>query len=243
MVGRACRWLTPGGAVVATVIGTAVLAGAGLPGAALLVVFFFSARAPTTLSVGAGRSGDRAAAAGRRARQVAANGAVPAIAAITIGMEWPAGWAALAGALCAAQADTWATEIGSRSRRSPRSITTGRTVAPGVSGGVTWLGSAAGVAGSASMAGLAVLVGLPPPTAAAAAAAGAVGMLADSALGAALQSIYYCATCDRDTETPGRHRGHRVARRRGIPWVDNDAVNLLASLVGGAGAVLLAEVL
>jgi len=243
IVGRACRWLTTGGAVLAAAVGTAVFAGAGLRGAALLALFFVSGSALTTLSVRAGRSADRAAAAGRRARQVAANGLVPAAASLSITMEWPAGWAALAGTLCAAQADTWATEIGTRARRAPRLITTGRTVAPGASGGVTWLGTAGGIAGSAGMAALAVLIGVQPNAAAAAAIAGTIGMLADSLIGATLQGGYYCPTCERETETPTRHRGHGVVRRRGVPFVDNDAVNVLAGVVGAVGAVLLVEFL
>ena len=242
-IGRACRWLTAGGAVGAAVIGTAVFTGAGLRGAGLLALFFVSGSALTARSVRAGRSADGAAGAGRRAAQVAANGLVPAIAASLIGIGWPFGWAALVGALAAAQSDTWATEIGARSRHAPRLITTGRPVRAGTSGGVTWLGTVAGAAGSASMAGLAGLVGVPLTTAAAAALAGAAGMLVDSLLGATLQSVYYCPTCERETEDAGRHRGHGVTRRRGIPFIDNDGVNLLASVTGGVGAVLLARLL
>ncbi len=45
-------------------------------------------------------------------------------------------WAAYAGALAAANADTWGTEIAS-GKAKPRMITTGRTVESGTSGGVS----------------------------------------------------------------------------------------------------------
>ena len=53
------------------------------------------------------------------------------------------------GAIASANADTWATELGVLSRTPPRLITTGKPVAPGTSGGVTWYGTVAALAGSA----------------------------------------------------------------------------------------------
>jgi len=56
--------------------------------------------------------------------------------------------AAYAGALAAANADTWATEIGRLSRSAPRMITTGRRAEPGVSGAITPLGTTASLGGA-----------------------------------------------------------------------------------------------
>ena len=53
------------------------------------------------------------------------------------------------GAIASANADTWATELGVLSRTPPRLITTGKPVAPGTSGGITWYGTVAALAGSA----------------------------------------------------------------------------------------------
>ena len=54
--------------------------------------------------------------------------------------------AAFAGAIAAASADTWATEIGTLSPANPVSIATLRPVQTGMSGGVSILGIAASAA-------------------------------------------------------------------------------------------------
>ena len=194
------KWLTRGGVVAAAVVGGAVFWGAGLPGLALLVTFFVTGSLLTQMSGGTGGQ--------RTARQVAANGAAAAIAAAL------GSWAGAAGAIAAATADTWATEIGSFSRTPPRLITTGANVAPGTSGGVTILGTAGGMVGAGVMGILAGTLGPQDLRGAfTTAAAGVVGMMADSVLGATLQN-----------------------KRQ---WLDNDAVNLAATVLGGGTAVVL----
>ena len=142
----------------------------------------------------------------RNERQVLANGGVAAVAAVA------GSWPAFAGALAAATADTWATEIGRHSSTSPRLISSWTRVPAGTDGGMTLLGTAGGIAGAASIAGLSSA--LEQQTISAVAIAGIVGMLLDSVLGATVQ---------------GKAR-----------WMDNDAVNLAATLTGAVCARLLA---
>lgn len=199
------KWLTRRGAVAALAVGLGTVYGFGWRGLVLLLAFFVSG---SLLTEGGGR---------RTARQVIANGGVAAFAALA------GSWAAFAGALAAATADTWASEIGRRSRTLPRLITTGKPVPAGTDGGVTALGTAAGVAGAAFVAGLGLLMSsgsdagvVHPGWFAGVSAAGVAGMLFDSLLGATVQ---------------GKLR-----------WFDNDAVNLAATLAGagmGSGARLL----
>ena len=91
------KWLTPGGLVAACAVGAGVTWGLGLPGLALLTAFFLTGSVLTQLAERRGPS--------RNARQVLANGGVALLAALL------GSWAGAAGAIAAAAADTWATEI------------------------------------------------------------------------------------------------------------------------------------
>ena len=142
----------------------------------------------------------------RNERQVIANGGIAALAALAGNWLW------FAGALAAANADTWATEIGRFSPTSPRLITNGARVPAGTDGGMTLLGTTAGIAGAGLIAALSYVFG--QRGALAIAVAGVVGMLVDSLLGATVQGK--------------------------VRWMDNDAVNLAATLTGAACAALVA---
>ena len=142
-------WLTPGGVAAALFVGAAVWWGLGWAGLVPLFAFLLTGSVLTRLATG------RSAA--RTARQVLANGGVTALAAL-LG-SWPAGL----GALAAAAADTWATEIGAFSPTDPHDIVTGEPVPRGRSGGITPLGTMGGVLGAIAIAGLGGLVA-PPQT-------------------------------------------------------------------------------
>jgi uncharacterized membrane protein len=66
-----------------------------------------------------------------------------------------------------------------------------------------------------------------------AALVGLAGMLADSALGAGWQGRFYCAQCREETERRVHHCGSRSEPRGGLPWLNNDGVNALATTLGG----------
>lgn len=239
------RSLDSGGALAAAVVGGVVLAGGGLRWAVVLAAFFGAAAALTAFRgrIKAARLREAAQrASGRRARQVLANGLWAALAAAGAA-AWPAAaWSPLFfGSLAAASADTWATEIGVLARRPPRSIRTGRRVAVGTSGGVTWLGSASAVAGAAFVAAVALALGsLGRGGAWAVWIAGCGGAFADSWLGATLQARYRCDTCDAVLEDR-RHAACAGSPRHaaGLRFVDNDLVNLLGSGVGAGLALAL----
>lgn len=234
VVGRLIRWLTTGGMIAAAAVGTAVFAGASLPGAALLALFFVSASALTAVTAGSQTqpTSQRLPSTGRTAQQVMANGVWPAVGAVLAGVGSPVGWPLLVGSLAAAQADTWATEIGFHSKTAPRLITSGRRVDVGTSGGVTLLGTAGGLAGAAVMAALGWAMGS-DIVGVAACVGGTVGMFADSLLGATVQAVYYCESCSKETEVPLHRCGRSARLLRGRRWMNNDAVNLAGSAIGG----------
>ena len=190
--------------------------------------------------------GDGPAPTRRTLRQVMANGGMAWALLLIVGAapgEAPtlraACYAGFLGALAAAAADTWATEVGLRYGGAPRSLWGGRRVAPGTSGAVTLVGTGAGALGAVAVAAAPLLAdptGLAVPSVAHGAAAGLVGMGLDSLAGATIQAQYRRAGGEGYTEHPSTP-GERPAR--GWAAVDNDAVNLLGTLGGAAASVVL----
>lgn len=240
------RALTVSGAFAGWFTGAAVSA-AGWDCAAAMLAFFVSGSALSQFPGGH----DPALSSvwekgGRRdVAQVAANGGVAVLAAMV--HAWRPGGlpvAACMGALAATTADTWATEIGVRSRAAPRRITDGRIVPKGMSGGVTALGFGGGLAGAAFLAGIASTMrprraGTPRLLSFAGfALAGLAGSVFDSLLGAAVQASRMCPACRQATERRIHRCGTRTRVTRGFAWLDNDAVNAAATIVGATVAML-----
>jgi len=252
------RSLSLSGAISAIVMGTVFITLGEPIWFALLIAFFVSS---SLLSKWKRNSRAKAEAetkyekSGRRdAGQVWANGGVGLLlcAAHAIWHD-PAWQLAYIGVMASVNADTWATELGSLSRTAPRLITSGKRCAPGTSGGVTPLGSAAALAGAAFIGAVAALLLSPQQAAAAgqgggfaaaaavvavAAAAGLAGAFADSLLGATVQAMYRCRVCGSETERAA-HCGAATMRERGAAGLNNDRVNLLSSLLAGALALAL----
>ena len=179
----------------------------------------------------------------RTARQVFANGGVFVLLA-TFGTAVPSRrvQAGALGALAAACADTWATEIGTYLGGEPRSIASGLPLPRGMSGGVTLTGSLATIAGATFIAlGAPWTLGHPDARAVVAVlGGGALGAFGDSLLGATVQSRRWCAKCREWTERRVHPCGYRANHARGVLWLDNDAVNFAATLIGALSAMSLA---
>jgi uncharacterized membrane protein len=66
-------------------------------------------------------------------------------------------------------------------------------------------------------------------------------MFADSLLGATVQAQYYCPTCNKPTESRAHRCGATTILVRGVPWINNDVVNIAGTLVGAlVGAAIAA---
>ena len=210
------------GAIAGGVICFVLLVGAG-PGAFVgLVAVFVLAWASTR--VGYRRKQEQGTAekkTGRKASQVLANlGVAAGCAALHLGysrfsaLGVPIFSLGMVAAFSEAAADTVSSELGQVQKRA-RLITTWKTVPPGTDGGVSPLGTLAGILAAALVAGTCLLVRLVPLRGAVVAfAAAAIGMLIDSLLGALLE-------------------------RRGS--LNNDAVNFLGTLTAAAVAIFYAS--
>jgi uncharacterized protein (TIGR00297 family) len=243
IIARRAGSLSVSGAVAAALIGTAAVA-AGWSWGALLILYFLSSSLLSRL--GRARKLEHTAgmvekAGARDATQVMANGLVFAVLSIASVLTDDAVGFVAAGAaasLAASAADTWATEIGTWAGHTPRSILTGRKLAVGQSGGVTAAGLFASVAGASFVAAAAVSLGWPSRLVPAIVAGGLMGSLADSFVGALLQRRSWCDACAQVTEMEVHVCGVSTRRTGGLAIVDNDAVNLLATLIGATIAML-----
>lgn len=245
--------LNRSGALGAALLGTVVFGLGGLAWAVLLLAFFITSSGLSRLFKKRKAAAEEKFSKGsqRDAWQVLANGGISGVFVLLHllfpGQAWP--WLGFAGSLAAANADTWATELGVLSRRPPVMITGGRRVEPGTSGGISVVGTLAALSG-------ALLIGLLAawlrPAALPASAGsfladlgwiglgGLAGSLLDSLLGATLQAIYTCPNCRKETErTPLHSCGTPTQFKRGLPWMNNDWVNTFCTLAGGLLAAAL----
>jgi uncharacterized protein (TIGR00297 family) len=227
--------LSPSGVLGALLVGTPIFGFAGPVGAAALLAFFISSSALSKAfrARKAGVEEEYAKTGTRDLGQALANGGVAAVAAVLLAVTGDERYVlAMLGALVAANADTWATELGVLSRSPPRLITTLRSVAPGTSGAVSGAGLLASTAGAAFVGGVAVLAGAPWTFIPWLVLAGVVGSLLDSLLGAIVQDVRWCDACGRETERRVHRCGQPARAHRGFSWLGNDTVNLVATAAG-----------
>ncbi len=240
--------LTASGQWAAFFMGVIVTA-VGWPWAALLIAFFLTSTALTRWRAQEKLQYTRATlpqSTERTATQVFANGGAFMLLAVASAQSGNFWWVlAGTGALAAASADTWSTEIGTLFGAAPRSILTWRPITRGMSGGISVPGTVAGLAGSLCIAALATFAipGFGWRMTVAATLGGFVGCLGDSALGAGWQSRRWCDRCGEWTERRVHPCGYRTAHRRGFVWMSNDLVNALATLIGAIAAVAVGRLL
>lgn len=237
------RALDRSGALAAFVLGAVVFGIGGLPWAVVLLTFFITSSGLSRLfRQRKQKVEDQFDKGGRRdGWQVAANGGVAGLA-VLLHLVFPAAvfpWGMFAAAFAAANADTWATELGVLNKTWPRKLTTWQPIAPGSSGGVSLAGTLAAAGGALLIAAVAVVLWPVEGTGLrerlwfglVILAAGVFGSLVDSLLGATVQAIYWCPDCKKETEkNPVHSCGSQTVKLRGWKWMNNDAVNLACTL-------------
>jgi uncharacterized protein (TIGR00297 family) len=238
-----CRagFLTRSGAVAAFFLGTAILWFGGWEAVFPLLTFFVSS---SLLSKARARSfplAETAKSSRRDAAQVLANGGVAGLLVTAQALSGFALYPAFLGAVAAANADTWSTELGILFGRNPRALFSRRAVPPGTSGGVTSAGFIAALLGAILIA----WVGSWSASAVsrvgvwAVVAAGFVGSFCDSLLGAFWQRRNLCTVCGKTTEDD-EHCDQKSVYVGGIRWLNNDIVNLFSTICGALCAGVLA---
>lgn len=243
------RSLTGSGLIAAILMGTIYYGAGSLFWFGTLLLFFITSTLLSKYRQAAKSDLEKSyAKTGRRdAGQVFANGGIGMVLCLIHFLYPHEVWRLLfIGVMATVTADTWATEVGSLSRKDPRSILNRQVLPAGTSGGVSWLGSFAAAAGGVVIGSGAWWFGMwsgmaPQFTiyAAAGLAGGLAGAFADSLMGATVQRMYRCSVCGRQVEVT-KHCGQPAVRAGGWHWVTNDAVNGISSVIGGAASWLAA---
>lgn len=162
-------------------------------------------------------------------KQVMANGGVPLLICVLnflikgVNFDW---YLIYVLAVAISTSDTWSTEIGTLFGRKVFLITNLQRVEPGISGGISLIGTKGGIVGAfiiilssmffihLSLSQIMILIFF-----------SVLGNLFDSFLGATLQVKFQCVNCNKVTEKK-IHCGINTVRLKGINFMDNDFVNL-----------------
>ena len=171
--------------------------------------------------------------------QVYANGGV----ALVVALAWyftnfEASWLywAFIASIAAATSDTWETEIGSFAKGLPVDILSWKRVAKGYSGGISLLGTFGGLLGAIVITVTALLADalqFDPFLITLIFISGFLGSVVDSVLGSSIQAKYECTVCGKPTEKLV-HCDRPTNHVAGQTWLDNDWVNVAATLSGAA---------
>jgi uncharacterized protein (TIGR00297 family) len=234
--------LSLSGAIAAFVVGVAIFIGFGLGGLILLGLFFgtssfwsyYKAQQKQLME-------DKLEKGSRRDwGQVAANGGVAAFISIVYYCTNDWVWVvAFVTSIASATGDTWSSEIGPLSKHSPYSVKSFSKVEPGTSGAVSLLGSFSALLGVGFITVFGFIIfSLSFKMALIIFIFGIVGNFIDTYLGAYFQLNYQCVKCNYETEKPF-HCGTPAKKINGIPFINNDIVNLISSLMAPMLAILI----
>ncbi|MFT5971305.1 MAG: hypothetical protein ACI9CP_001445 [Cryomorphaceae bacterium] len=230
------KWLTSGGAFAAAILGWIFLVNPS-PEIIIFPTAFFLIG--SLLSKLPGHKDDSSV---RDAKQVFANGAVPAIFFMAY-FIWADSVFLIAGisGFAFALSDTSASEIGVRMGGDHYKILNWKKTTTGASGAITLPGSLAGVIFAFVLAALALLpvFDFSLTQCLIIAAAGVLGNLADSLIGDLIQAKY--RNFDGTTREVAIEKNEKPLR--GFYWVSNSTTNLFASLISCVFGLLLASLL
>ncbi|WP_044640686.1 DUF92 domain-containing protein [Risungbinella massiliensis] len=226
--------LSGSGAMMALFVGAIISLANGFEFIAVLLTFFISSSllSKWKLSMKQKLEEDLYDKTGRRDwQQVLANGAVGTVCAFFYWLEPSTSLSfAFYASFAAANADTWASEIGVLSKKQPISIIRWKPIEKGLSGGVSLLGLGASALG-AMLIGLIylvftndlmgfiwlILIGF-------------MGSILDSVLGAVLQPVYHNKSKDVLTEKASDST-QQYEKVKGISWFTNDVVNVTCVVI------------
>lgn len=235
IAGYSFKALSLSGAIAASFVGTCIVIGLQGEGLLLLGVFFGTSslwskykskvKSPALQIVEKGEARDYG--------QVLANGLIPALCSMMYAWTNHELWIfTFAVSLAAANADTWASEIGTLSKKDPIHILTLQRVNRGTSGAVSLLGLLSTIGGSFAISITAFLAvdSITIVQSLSILLFGSAGSIADTILGATLQAKYHCHVCGIYTEKL-IHCNQRTNLHSGFRWINNDVINFSSIMI------------
>lgn len=166
-------------------------------------------------------------------KQVIANGGVPLLIVVmsnllpSLSVDW---YKIYLLSVAISTADTWSTEFGTLFANKVYLITNFKKVTPGISGGISLIGTIGGISGSVFIvlsAGFFIELNLEIFISIILFAL--IGNLLDSLIGAKIQVTYKCSSCGKITEKK-IHCDGKTDYIKGVKFIDNDMVNLSSVL-------------
>ncbi|OIK16557.1 hypothetical protein BIV60_03530 [Bacillus sp. MUM 116] len=233
--------LSKSGAVAAIIVGAAVMLGFSVKGLFLLGAFFVSSSLWSEYKSSVKKRIEEKLAKGatRDWQQVAANGGAAAFFSIMNFFQPDVSWlVAFSVSLASANSDTWASEVGSLSKKNPLYIRTFKPVEKGTSGAISILGTIASIAGALLIAVFSFLLfHLHIFLAFVIFLFGFFGNVIDTLFGAFYQQLYKCGQCGIETERRF-HCQKETKRIKGYNYIDNDMVNFLSGFIAALFAMV-----
>ena len=251
LVAIRAKALDRGGFLASVAVGYAIFLGGGWQWFLIIASFFILGVGFTWFKYEYKKSIGSAQEKGgaRNWPNIVANGGLAAVFGLTELVFGGSVFAVLfVGAMSAAASDTVATELGLLSKSDPRLITHPSVrVSPGMSGGVTALGFLGTLLASAAIGTVAALVAVvggasPAEIVLVAITGGVVGSVADSAVGATIQRKAVCVVCGKPSEH-FVHCNEQTRQQSGLSHIDNNIVNLIATIAGAAASLTLFVIL
>jgi uncharacterized protein (TIGR00297 family) len=239
--------LEESGAVIAVILGLLVFLAGGWEWFLVLMSFFALASVASAYKEKEKESVAKEFEKGatRDYLQVLANGFIATLFAFAYsGSRNPLAFVGFAAAIATVAGDTIATEFGVLGK-SPILVTTGKRVEKGTSGAVSAFGTIALAGASAAIAVLSLFIsgGVGKFGSivffSSVFLGGVAGGFADSFFGATIQRSYHCPKCRKETERKVHSCGTKCSKTRGFEFVNNDIVNLLASIAGSVIGLLI----
>lgn len=244
--GYLLKALSLSGVMGTFMVGFVVFHGFGLKGLFLLGAFFLSSSLWSLFGkekkIQAQEKNEKSER--RDLLQVFANGGIPAVASVFYLIDANNVWLIIfCTSIAAANADTWASEIGTLSKSKPYHAFTLKQVDAGSSGAVSMLGTLAAFIGSILISFISFLFwgAIGTYMFVAITILGFLGNIIDTILGATIQVTYRCQRCMMVTEKK-IHCNQSTEYLRGLRFMNNEFVNVSAILVASIFAFLLWEI-